>query len=455
MLTTNWRTGALFLVAACSGAPSIDVGTRYDVTEHGVVATTSDPSAPQALATESPDWLSVDDHTYVPKRDTPPDLSSYHFGRSGLVYPSAPTPVDVELGGLAWNQGDSLQLVSPNVGLSIHQLETPFAYPPQGAHSITGQRFDWARAGSPLIDSGQGDTTFVAQMSSMSSASGTPYSVLTRAGIADKFTTVEGGAATLHATLAEIAATKTFAFRWSGTAYAALASQAGPGARPGAAPALAIRTIPQALVPNNRFFTRMYMYLPSLVDFGPVRGGEDYDEVVSYGNPFATKTVPWSEFVTMVYAMPVRIDHVGTVHALAIQATPVDELRDGTLAPVLAPVRDVRIDGAPATSALHGVGTSPTITWDPPALGTATNYEVTVQAIVRDPNGTGLIIRRAGTFVTSSTSLVLPAFATRGLDSYALTITAISSRGRDLAAKPFLGALPYASVDYVTSQIFN
>lgn len=53
----------------------------------------------------------------------------------------------------------------------------------------------------------------------------------------------------------------------------------------------------------------------------------------------------------------------------------------GTLAPRLGPVRNLRINGQSASIGLTGVGGTPTVSWDPPELGTATRYFVQVIAL--------------------------------------------------------------------------
>jgi len=46
--------------------------------------------------------------------------------------------------------------------------------------------------------------------------------------------------------------------------------------------------------------------------------------------------------------------------------------------PALSPVRDILINAAPLTGTVRGVGTSPTLSWTPPRLGTATGYSVAI-----------------------------------------------------------------------------
>ncbi len=307
MFKTAIHLSALSLFAACTGSVNLDTqrplddtqrpldpmpGLR-DVTEHGVVASTVDKTGASLELTPTA-WLELRTNdnlpVYLPGRTTPVDLSVYHFGRSDTAEPTKPTSVGVEPAGLDWHQGDTLQLVSPNAGLSIHDLEAHFDYPHDGATSITANPFDWRDAHSPLLDASKGDTTYLMQMSNRPTASGTTYNVVTRAGVAGNFTQADGAASRLAATLAPVTPDRTFAFGWKGTAYAALAAQAGPGARPAHAPSLTIRTLPDTLAQNTGAFDQFYMYLPSLVDFGPVRGDDDFAETIKYGNPLATRT---------------------------------------------------------------------------------------------------------------------------------------------------------------------
>jgi hypothetical protein len=372
------------------------------------------------------------------------DFTTHHFGRTDVEFPTGPTRVGVELAGLDWGDGDSLELVSPGVGLSIHGLEAHFAYPVAGSTTITGQALDWSQAGAPLV---HGDTTWIAQMSTHTAMSGTYYSVLARAGTANGLAIADGQPTTLRATLAPVHPDRSLELRWNGSEFAELATQVAANARPAAAPALAIRTLPASVADNNSYFDSMYMYLPSLVDFGPVRGTDDFAQPIEYGNPFSTSADPWRDFVTMVYAMPVQVPHVGVTHALVVEAVPVDALaKDGVIRPMLGPVHDVKVNGRSAAEPLTGVGASPTVSWDPPTLGTPTSYSITVQAI--DGHG-GLT--PVSQVVTRGTSVTLPATATAA--SYLMTVTAIASPGRDLSATPFAGTLPFASTDYITTPI--
>lgn len=248
---------------------------------------------------------------------------------------------------------------------------------------------------------------------------------------------------------------RTLALRWEGRRYADLAAAAGPGARPAPAPAIAIRAVPEVLARHAAYARTLYTGLPTLVELGPVAGDADVADVIEYGNPFVTQGAPWTELVAVAYAMPVQIPTAGGMaglHAMVVTAQAVDPGAESlALAPAISPVRNVRLDGRPLDAAVTGAAAAPTLTWDAPALGTATGYSVTVHAIATSP--TGVAATPLATFHTRTTSLAIPATVLAGTSSYVLTITAIAAPTVDLTTRPFAGGLPYASADHVTALV--
>src|SRR5262249_17979223 len=123
----------------------------------------------------------------------------------------------------------------------------------------------------------------------------------------------------------------------------------------------------------------------------------------------------------------------------------------GVIAPVISPVRAVRINGMEFDAPRTGVGASPVITWEAPSIGTTTDYVVRVHAV--DPSVDGVSVRTIAALYTKSTSLQIPASVLGGGSSYVLTITAVSAPGADLSTRPFIASVPFASADYVTAQL--
>lgn len=450
------------------------VAIRHDVTDRGIVERPRDLSAATFGPEDHPgpggpdgsfeipaaDWLEMKlggERLFLPAGPSAPDLGDYRFGRGDLRFPDAPTEVAFDISGLdSWLSGDSLQIVSPNAGMTMAGAETMLpAQPGDGATAIAGP-FDWRANHAPILDASRGDTTWVTQMAVNATADGrTYYRALTHAGLARGFTVVDGHAATLSAALAPVAAPRQLALRWKGSEFAALAAEAGPGARPAPAPALAIRALPALLAQHGDLSGRLFTGMPTLVELGPISGSEDIDQTVAYGDPFASAGAPWTEFVTVIYPVPVAVQTgqgSASLSAMMVAAIPVTAPGDaGVIAPPISPVRDARIAGAPLDAPRSGVGTSPTVTWQPPRIGASTSYRVTVYAL--DSSALGVSATRIATLHSTATSLQLPASVLRPGGSYVLAITAVAADGADLAARPFSAPLPYASADYVSAVI--
>lgn len=465
MSTPVMRLSALALLVACNSerdAKTVQViATQHNVTELGVVEQSrevgADGWAEAAPAGDAVELRLGAERLFLPAGDSrsPLDLSRHHFGRGDVQLAAARTPVEFELAGLsAWQAGDQLQLVAPNTGLTLTAPEESFAsYPSAGSTTLRGQRLDWRAALAPLVDASKGDTTWVTQLVAAPPAPGTAgTSILARAGIARGFTTRDGQPATLTASLAPVAPDRRLALHWRGAQFAALAAQAGPDARPAPAVAVSIKTLPAPLARTNNFFTSHYAGLPVLVEFGPIPGAADLDQTVRYGNPFSSARAPWTELVVMTYAASVPVPSatgIGALPAMMITAVPAGERVE--LAPAISPVRNVAAGGRSLAQPRTGAGTAPTLTWDAPAIGTATNYAVVVHAV--DAGNDGVRLTKLASFYTRGTRLQLPDAVLAPGGSYVFTITAISAPGADLAARPFVGALPYASADYVTAQL--
>ena len=76
------------------------------------------------------------------------------------------------------------------------------------------------------------------------------------------------------------------------------------------------------------------------------------------------------------------------------------------IAPPIGAVQNLKINGMAAATDLNGITATPTITFDPPTLGTASSYSVSLQAVTVT-NGTPRA-RAVAAFRTQGTSITVP-----------------------------------------------
>jgi hypothetical protein len=126
-------------------------------------------------------------------------------------------------------------------------------------------------------------------------------------------------------------------------------------------------------------------------------------------------------------------------------------------APIIGPVRGVTIGGKDAFSSPTGVGLTPTIAWQPPALGTPIEYEVRVLAPGGEDPTYGFLWYASSTFHVPGdrTSLDLPAETLVSGLPYSIAIRAITEplTADEHAAAPRKLALPYGWADTITPEL--
>ncbi|HSR95562.1 MAG TPA: hypothetical protein VLM79_00775 [Kofleriaceae bacterium] len=379
-----------------------------------------------------------------------PDLDSYLLGRLDGTLPTAETDVSLELSGLQpWTDGDSLQIVAGNNGAVVFSPELELAEPPAaGATSISGQSIDWAAQFPPasLVEAARGDVAIVTQLVAKTSG-GESYLGLERAGTANGFTQTDGGGSTLAVAMSEVPQTA-LCVHWRGSAFEELRAESGAGAvdAPGQQ-GLFIDALPDAA----KF--GFYATAPDLVLYTPSSPSADLDLTARYGNPFATMGKPWDAFaiVQFSFVVPVQLgtaapynERVGYDANLALTA-----LHGGVVAPLISPVRNVRIAGKDLSSPQIGVGPSPIVQWDAPRIGRATQYAVLLRKVTATATQTSAtsVVR----FVTRSRSLQIPGPYLAGGGTYLLSIAAINFGHVDRTRSLLGDGLPFESASSVTS----
>jgi hypothetical protein len=126
----------------------------------------------------------------------------------------------------------------------------------------------------------------------------------------------------------------------------------------------------------------------------------------------------------------------------------------GPMTPALSSVQNPKINGKDFFEAQGNVGLTPTLSWDPPALGTPSRYSVRIRRLRRNPQDpTTTIAANVGTVFTPSTSLTIPPGVLQPGAVYAFRIRAFQSPTS--ATSPHRLAYPTAFADVLSNLMYS
>jgi hypothetical protein len=175
----------------------------------------------------------------------------------------------------------------------------------------------------------------------------------------------------------------------------------------------------------------------------------------TYGNPFPAK---WGPAFVQAYAkFAVRYSLPGTLlpyfdNAGIVIWESVDTFPRDPYDVQLSPPQHLRVNGQDATGDLIDVGTMPTISWDLPQVGTATNYDLKIFELF--VSGIETRARIAVRIQTSETSVSLFPGVLQTGKRYYFRVSSISNAGPDFHQVPFQTAFPF-SYGTAVSGIFD
>jgi hypothetical protein len=389
--------------------------------------------------------------TFLDGNSLRPDLSFFLLGRPDRRFPAQPTSLTINATGLApWQLADDLGIVSSNAGaLLIGTQVVPISV---GDIAIAGKTTEWSEA---LIDAAKGDSALVFQLSGKPAdppGSNGFYVALTKAGVATPFTMTDGAATAMTVELADVPQSSALTVHVRRSQFDALRAQVGPGAQPSLSfqQSMFIHALPRALQRG------LFDAAPRVARFIASAGTEDYDQSFTYGNPFKTAGLAWDEFMIARHNFVVPVLAAGATTAANLEVgfvahLPVSALAvDGTIAPGITPVRNVKIAGLDLMTPRTGVGLTPTVTWDAPAIGAPTCYSVRLRRVAVD--GSTTTVRVVATFLTTATTLTLPGTLLSSGGSYLLEIEAQAIPDYEGTRAPFVNGLPAAFANAATAQ---
>lgn len=362
---------------------------------------------------------------------------------------------------------DQFELVDPNLPAEYFSY-LPINTPPSNTYS---QVFFWPSA---LIDASQGDKAYLVRVTATSGfANAGPHQTQYYAKVQDEMTPalliqmVPGVMTDVTSSMTQGPA-QTFRANFKLSAFAALNSQmaVGQDITPGTLGAGASAAPPFAVVGGSSGSLGVPGYrLDTLANFSifpPDTSVYDVDlGDFAYRNGFP------ADYKTLVFAdwaIANEYSPSGAFPASLKADLVMDSLTLPTatqpIAPVLGPVQALRLDGADVfNNQLNGVSLTPTITWQPPAIGVANFYQVdvvqlTIGTCIACAHPQFTVTTNVATFQTQQTSLTLPSGVLSPGSTYVLVVTAKNAVGVNLDSMPLRTTYPSASADAL-SQMFT
>jgi hypothetical protein len=391
------------------------------------------------------------------------ELSYAKLGRSDVVEEPAGTQLALELDGISpWQATDDVQLHSTGVGMGYFSATcaSPFLDVAEGAPSFTGTMdygISMRNCGAvpAVFDPARGDFVQANQLVGRTDMdagipSGLELQELRRtARISNVAKSADGGTdagTVMMAGMMLPLPTTRQDFDFRASQFEVLAMTAHPSAIQGS-DSMYMDTLPRF----NEYGS--YAGSPDLaLATNPEQGQGDFHVSFEFGNPFPST---WNRFaVAQGYSyvpFSVGLSDGGTSRNAYYSATVSSQVQvlDGvtqTLVPQVGPVRDVRINGASATTALTGVGTTPLVSWTLPALGTPTRYLVRLYELSATSSG-GTTRASRGTFTTAQTQFRLPPGLLAAGKTYMLQLYAYYAPG----SNPDLPYMDGPSVHYAVA----
>ncbi len=384
------------------------------------------------------------------------DLASARaMRRETRVAPEA-TVLRIEADGFEpWVPGDHVVgAVVPNVGFFQYNSQSfegsVEGLPDEGGTEATALTYDLGALSGFLLDGDAGDRLSFTQWAVRENAEGIAYAAPFR-GFESEPVTIEGGETVdVRGTLEELPTTS-YRVHWAIPAFdglaAAMHERATPIARGFALQASHGTTADEWLedtLPTEAFglIDPSVFDTDALVDLGEFEIGVPYGEELLFDwyESFFVTTLPWPNGIeTEVFLTAGRFsDEFPTA--------------DEPARPLVGPVRSIRVAGLDTTEIQPGVGLAPLVSWEPPALGSPTSYEIHVIEPGPGDMPIGGFWRTIARLVVPAdvTEIRLPADVLREGGHYALLVRAVASDGQQVRTAPLRRALPHAWAEALT-----
>ena len=377
-------------------------------------------------------YLRVQGALYETTRHAGIDLSTDHLGRNDVA---GITNVSFSFNMTnlsAWSNGDVLMAFAPNIGYYQSLAISPTA----GQTTLSGNA-SWF---GYKVDSAKSDAVQIVQLGVHTTTSGFGYLSLDRAydvpgftmtnngteNVAGAFTAPTAGNLSLNVNVASFNQFATVVN--PNTSMKTIAGSAYAAASPDVIPS-----------PSLISFARDSSSISSM-NFG----------TLIYGDPFPAT---WQRYVKIqeAFQVPYVWNSIpGSLNAQMTRVMTKAEAEATIIDARLGPPRNPKFDGANAFNSAN-ISPVPVVSWDPPSLGTATDYELLVYEV--QVNGNSLKFVSTLRLTTKQTSVRLPAGYLLGQRQYVFVIRARNRGSVDLYATPLRSAASMSTADTLTALV--
>jgi hypothetical protein len=371
-------------------------------------------------------------------------LGANVVARPNAVIPTQQTVATFSLDGFdPWDVNDFLELTSSGGG-TFSELVSPFGggnVVPMGATSAVVS-FDWYGSGSRLPDGTQGDIVYVHQVATLPlPGADRSYQTATRfVSLPPTLAVANGTTQSVTATLGPVAQTGSLSLDWRTSSFEQHQAEINPNAT-GIQHALRVDANPHSL--SNR--PHLEPGSPDMLVLSVPPGTLDLTlDEIPYGQ-FLPQF--WVEYRLIFFTAGLSVTAPGAFEpGLFIGGIGrYDPLPDvtGPVTPVVTPPLSPEINGLDAFAGPAGVGTSPTVSWSPPAIGAPTSYVVLVSQPVESATG-GTTFLNIAYITTTGTSVSVPPGLLEPGVTYVAAITADMKNPDTSESAPYQLSYPYA-----------
>lgn len=365
--------------------------------------------------------------------------SSYWGGCNAVPLSGVGTALQISINGLVpWQPDDYFYFAVPN-----ERSIPPETLPGMGATSV----LENVPTGNVLLySSTNDDSAYVAQLVA-ASYGGISFQTLQQFSGPLPVTIQNGAANLVSTTLQSVPKTNSVVANVRGSAFAALYPYVSRGAIGVASPGdnFLVDITADNIGPSSN---GLYLVLASHAFSSDTDAGD-----IPFANPYPPSWTPFVDYydnVTQNLTPPGATSPLPFVLSNRVVTSQFPTASD-PIVPLIGPVMNPQINGSSLFQDQVVDGISPTLSWQPPTLGTAYIYYIQVQQF-SVTNGSPNVQLRAQ-LSSTNTSMVLPPGLLSSGNSYCFVIEALSRTNLDGSVAPYMETFPEGEADIVSGVI--